>query len=58
VSCPFCLSTWVGLACVTALGCGGVVAELVGLGLALSRLTNVGNDPVKRLRLPEKPESQ
>ena len=39
--------------CAVALGCGGFAAELVGLGLAVSRLANFCNDLFKRFCRPK-----
>lgn len=62
LSCPWCLSVWVGAACTLGLqvpgSCGSVTAFLVW-AFATSRLANLGNDVfhgysrTPRFRLPE-----
>lgn len=47
LQCPWCLSVWVGLLCATVLSIDGNVSRVSGLvclGLAASRLANLGND--------------
>ena len=48
-SCPFCLSPWVGLLCVTILelqeyGLAGACGSLIIYAFAVARLANLGND--------------
>lgn len=53
LSCPFCLSPWVGLVCTICLyaeeaGLAGLVIGLVIKAFAVARLANLGNDVFKQ----------
>ena len=53
--CPFCLSPWVALACVTCLSVPEVwLASWIVYAFAASRLANLGNDIFKQFNLTPK----
>jgi len=59
LSCPFCLSTWVGMLCLIMLqvqdqGLAGLSAGLVVKAFAVARLANLGNDFFKQWTLTPK----
>jgi len=59
LSCPFCLSPWVGLACITSLtfqsyGFAGLWFSLFVKAMAVARLANLGNDFFKAWTLTPK----